>query len=77
MFLAVEVIATGRLKTDESDILVERLTNDLAEYPERWVINAIKKHRKASPFFPALSDIVKHMQFMIDLRSGRLSGKPR
>jgi hypothetical protein len=43
-------------------LLVETLTKDLALYPETWVIRAIHEHRKASPFWPAIADLVKHMQ---------------
>jgi hypothetical protein len=64
--LTVELTTAGRLKGDNVDLLVETLTKDLALYPETWVIRAIHEHRKASPFWPALADLVKHMQPAID-----------
>lgn len=67
--LSVELQATGRLKSENTDMLVLSLTKDLAEYPETWVLKAIIEHRRTSPFWPALADLVKRMQPQIDIRA--------
>lgn len=48
-----------------------QLAVDLSEYPETWVQKAINDHRKSSPFWPSLSDIVERMQPSIDAKRQR------
>ena len=67
--LSVELQATGRLRSEDTEKLVMALTRDVAEYPQQWVLRAIVEHRKIGPWWPALADLVKQMQPQIDLRN--------
>ncbi len=56
--VSVEMVATRRLTADQAKTLVPMLEQDLAEYPPEEVIEALKRHREESPFWPALSDLL-------------------
>ena len=61
--LATEVAASGRLQDPEAlRLLLPLLERDLAEYPPELVVAAIREHRRRSPFWPALSDLVTIME---------------
>lgn len=61
-------MTSGRMKEPASDDLLRLLIDDLSQYPEPWVLRAISDHRKSSPWWPSLADLVKHMQPSIDSR---------
>ena len=73
--LATEVAASGRLQDPEAlRLLLPLLERDLAEYPPELVVAAIREHRRRSPFWPALSDLVTIMEEMrgeMELRRAR------
>ena len=63
--LATEVAATGRLQDPEAlRLLLPLLERDLAGYPQKLVMAAICEHRRRSPFWPALADLVRIMEEM-------------
>ncbi len=57
--LAAEVGASGRMQDPEAlQLLFPRLLDDLSIYPVDIALLALREHRKQSPFWPALSDLV-------------------
>ena len=72
--LAMELIATGKLSEQNASSLIDVLAEDLKIYPEGWVEKAIQGHRKTSPFWPSLSDMMK---FIVPLENARRSKRAR
>lgn len=46
----------------ELKVLATVWTSDLSAYSDRAISVAIDRHRKASPFFPTIADIIRHCE---------------
>ena len=67
--IGLEMVATGKLSSSEADQLSGLLARDLCDLPGNLIASAIQKHRQSSPFWPALSDIMKHIQPTLDAQA--------
>lgn len=56
------MITAGKLDADRAAELGLMLSHDLRNYPLDWVDDAIRQHREDSPFWPALSDLMKFIK---------------
>ncbi len=69
IILAAECVARGQFKSGDEQMLVKILAGDLAGVNEEIAIDAIRRHRETSPFFPHISDLrprINHSQAMLD-----------
>lgn len=71
MILADQCVSTGKLRPEAAKSLVATLSEDMAEYPEQWVIKALSEHRKASPFFPVTADLWRFIEPLYEARERR------
>ena len=59
--IALEMVATGRLQESAIQDLMTILMNDVSDQNPVFVLRAIDEHRKASPFWPHISDLMKYL----------------
>jgi hypothetical protein len=57
--LAVELVATGKMAKTKSGDLIGILASDLTGTPIDLVQSALRQHKRKSPFWPAVSDLMK------------------
>ena len=60
--VSVELVSSKRLTREQAMILQPVLEDDLAGIDPGIAIEAIRRHRFASPYWPAISDLMKHVE---------------
>ena len=62
------MVTSGKLKAEQLADLETSLAHDLRNYPMDLVENALREHKENSPFWPSLSDLMKHIKPRLDHR---------
>lgn len=72
--LASVCVLRGQLKSGAETVLVKDLLNDLREMPADQALAALAAHKRASPFFPHISDLMGHVSTLRAYLSAREAG---
>jgi len=64
--MAAIMVASGKLDATSAKAACSALASKLTSYPDNLIVDALNEHERASPFFPALSDVVIRIEKMLE-----------